>query len=159
MSQRYPRWTNLEFLEFCHPRIRAIFDYWNEKRGDRKMPSRTDIDPLEMPSYLPGIVMVDVGYEPFSLTYRLVGTREAEARGADPTGKSVFEAWDGRSEDDVIENYRQVIARKAPLYDADRTLDPERDWLEAGTVFLPLSDDGETVNKVLIYTEYRDRRS
>ena len=148
MSQRYPRWTNLEFLEFCHPRIRAIFDYWNEKRGDRKMPS-----------YLPGIVMVDVGYEPFSLTYRLVGTREAEARGADPTGKSVFEAWDGRSEDDVIENYRQVIARKVPLYDGDRTLDPERDWLEAGTVFLPLSDDGETVNKVLIYTEYRDRRS
>jgi hypothetical protein len=57
----------------------------------------------------------------------------------------------------VIENYQQVIARKAPLYDADRTLDPTREWLEAGTVFLPLSDDGQTVNKILIYTEYKDR--
>ena len=32
-----------------------------------------------------------------------------------------------------------------------------REWLEAGTVFLPLSDDGQIVNKVLIYTEYTDR--
>jgi hypothetical protein len=158
MSSRYPRWTNLAFLEFCHPRIRALYEYWMVKRGVRNMPSRTDIDPLDLPSYLPGIVMVDVEYEPFSLIYRLVGTREAEARGQDPTGRSVFEAWDGRSLEDVLENYRQCIARKGPLYDADRTLDPERNWLEAGTVFLPLSDDGETVNKILIYTEYKDRK-
>ena len=35
-----------------------------------------------------------------------------------------------------------VIEKKCALYDADRTMDPEREWLEAGTVFLPLSDDG-----------------
>jgi hypothetical protein len=157
MSKRYPRWTNLDFLEFCHPRILALYQYWNSKRGNRLMPSRADIDPLDFPTYLPGIVMVDVGYEPLTLTYRLVGTREAEARGHNPTGRSVFEAWDGRSQEDVIENYQSVIARKGPLYDADRTLDPTREWLEAGTVFLPLSDDGETVNKILIYTEYKDR--
>lgn len=157
MSKRYPRWTNLDFLEFCHPRILALYQYWNSKRGKRLMPSRADIDPLDFPSYLPGIVMVDVGHEPLTLTYRLVGTREAEARGHNPTGRSVFEAWDGRSQEDVIENYQSVVSRKGPLYDADRTLDPTREWLEAGTVFLPLSDDDETVNKILIYTEYKDR--
>ena len=157
MSSRYPRWTSLDFLEFCHPRVLALYHYWNSKRGNRLMPRRADIDPLDFPSYLPGVVMVDVGYEPLTLTYRLVGTREAGARGRDPTGESVFESWDGRSQEDVIENYQQVIARKSPLYDADRTQDPQREWLEAGTVFLPLSDDGETVNKILIYTEYKDR--
>ena len=55
------------------------------------MPSRADIEPLDLPSYLPGIVMVDVGHDPYTLTYRLVGTREAEARGHNPTGKSVFD--------------------------------------------------------------------
>ena len=25
MSNRYPRWTTLDFLDFCHPRIRAIY--------------------------------------------------------------------------------------------------------------------------------------
>ena len=157
MSKRYPRWTNLDFLEFCHPRILALYHYWNGKRGNRLMPTRADIDPVDFPSYLPGIVMVDVGYEPFTLIYRLVGTREAEARGHNPTGRSVFEGWDGRSQEDVIENYQLVVARKSPLYDADRTLDPTREWLEAGTVFLPLSGDGQTVNKILIYTEYKDR--
>lgn len=157
MSKRYPRSTNLDFLEFCHPRILALYQYWNSKRGTRLMPSRADIDPLDFPGYLPGIVMVDVGYEPFTLTYRLVGTRECEARGHNPTGRSVFEAWDGRSQEDVIENYRQVVARKAPIYDFDRTHDPQREWIENGTVFLPLADDGETVNKILIYTEYKDR--
>ena len=62
MSKRYPRWTNLDFLEFCHPRILALYQYWNSKRGNRLMPSRADIDPLDFPTYLPGIVMVDVYY-------------------------------------------------------------------------------------------------
>ncbi len=84
MSNRYPRWTSLAFLEFCHPRIRALYEYWNGKRGARRMPRRADIDPMEIPSYLPGIVMVDIGYEPFSLTYRVVGTR-ARRRRAAPT--------------------------------------------------------------------------
>ena len=140
MSSRYPRWTNLDFLDFCHPRIREIYDYWNGKRGKRPMPSRADIEPLDLPSFLPGIVMVDIGYEPYTLTYRLVGTREAEARGHNPTGKSVFDNWDGRSAEDVLENYRLVIEKKCVLYDADRTLDPDRNWLEAGTSFLPLSE-------------------
>lgn len=159
MSDRYPRCTTLEFLEFCHPRIREIYDYWNGKRAGRLMPRRADIEPLDLPSFLPGIVMVDVGYAPLSLTYRVIGTREAEARGHNPTGKSVFDNWDGRSQEDVLENYRLVVGNRHPLYDGDRTMDPERDWLEAGTVFLPLSDDGETVNKILIYTEYKDRRA
>jgi hypothetical protein len=64
MSSRYPRWTNLDFLDFCHPRIREIYDYWNGKRGDRLMPRRADIEPLDLPSFLPGIVMVDIGYQP-----------------------------------------------------------------------------------------------
>jgi hypothetical protein len=71
----------------------------------------------------------------------------------------VFDNWDGRSQQDVLENYRLVVEKKCVLYDADRTMDPERDWLEHGTVFLPLSDDGETVNKILIYTEYKDRQA
>jgi hypothetical protein len=158
MSNRYPRWITLDFLDFCHPRIREIYEYWNGKRAGRAMPRRADIEPLDLPSFLPGIVMVDVAYEPYSLIYRLVGTREAEARGHNPTGKSVFDNWDGRSQEDVLENYRLVIEKKCVLYDADRSMDPERDWLEAGTVFLPLSDDGETVNKTLIYTEYKDRQ-
>ena len=71
----------------------------------------------------------------------------------------MFDNWDGRSQEDVLENYRLVIEKKCVLYDGDRTMDPERDWLESGTIFLPLSDDGETVNKILIYTEYKDRQA
>ena len=53
MSNRYPRWINLDFLDFCHPRIREIYDYWNGKRAGRLMPGRADIEPadlLELPA-------------------------------------------------------------------------------------------------------------
>ena len=76
--------------------------------------------------------MVDVGYEPYSLTYRLVGTREAEARGHNPTGKSVFDNWDGRSKEDVLENYRLVIETKCVLLTT-----PIAPWIPSATGWRP----------------------
>ena len=31
-----------------HPKIQRMHEYWLAKRADRLMPSRTDVDPLEL---------------------------------------------------------------------------------------------------------------
>ena len=77
--------------------IRALYDYWDGKRGGRRMPARPDIDPLEFVPHLPGIMLVDVVADERRFVYRLVGTREVEARGEDPTGKSVVDKYFGSS--------------------------------------------------------------
>jgi hypothetical protein len=32
-----------------HPKVRRMYEYWLAKRAGRRMPSRSDIDPLELP--------------------------------------------------------------------------------------------------------------
>jgi hypothetical protein len=151
----YRRTTNLGFLETCHPRIAEIYRYWDRKRDDRAMPSRGDIDPSEIKSFLPAIIIVDVvPTEPPNFVYRLVGTREVEARGTDPTGRLVGEEWFGITAEEVLTNYRTVVENRAVLLDTEYRNVLELQMREAGTIFLPLSDDGETVSKILIYTEY-----
>ncbi len=119
------------------------------------MPSRADIGPSEMIPYLPNIILVDVvGTEPLSLIYRLVGTREVAVRGNDPTNQRVEDSFYCRSRDAALANYRDVIARKAPVFDVDERLSPFSRLNEHGSVFLPLSDDERTVSKILVYTAF-----
>lgn len=151
-----PRPTTPEFLASCHPSIREIHAYWDGKRRGRRMPSRADIDPAEMVPFLPNLTLVDVAStEPLSLVYRLVGTREVAARGNDPTGRTVAEAFYGRSLEGAMANYRAVIDGRIPVFDPDDKTSPHGRLSERGSIFLPLSDDGETVNKVLVYTAYK----
>src|SRR3546814_17338771 len=90
MPGPYRRTTSLGFLETCHPRIAEMYRYWDKKRGNRAMPSRGDIDPSEIKSFLPGIIIVDVlPTEPAAFVYRLVGTRAVDPRGFEPHGLPV----------------------------------------------------------------------
>lgn len=146
-----------DLREHCSARTCEIFDYWREKCGERSMPSRADIDPIEFKYHLPGIMLVEVLNDPLRFIYRVVGTREVEARGMDPTGKEVGDAWFGSSLERVYENYRYVVENRSYLYDFERGLSDKGRLRECEVLFLPLSDDGETVDKILIYSHY-DRR-
>jgi hypothetical protein len=150
----YPRWTDLAFLERCDPKVAQFYRYWDCKRGGRAMPSRSDIHPVEIPSFLPGIVLVDVFRDPLHLVYRLVGTREVAYRGNDPTGKDVATHYFGSSRDEVMRNYQLVIDRRSFVYDEDWCMSPVSTMREAGTILLPLSADDAEVDMVLIYNHY-----
>ena len=91
-----------------------MYRYWAEKCGDRAMPARADIDPIEMPKHLlRGICIVDVVADERRYVYRLVGTGDVEVRGNDPTGKSVLEGFFGPSADDVLGCYDKVVETTA----------------------------------------------
>lgn len=152
-SRGYPRTTSLDFLKRCRRETAAFFLYWESKRCGRAMPSRADIDPLEMKSWLPGVALVDVQRNPYRLIYRLVGTRATKLRGQEVTGMAVQDAWFGASLDAALENYRLVIEEVRPVYDWDRTPAPSGFAREAETLLLPLSSDGTTVDMVLVYQE------
>jgi len=151
------RLVTRDLLERCSQRSRELFVYWDEKRGERAMPARADIDPIEFRFHLPGVILVDVYRDPMRFVYRVVGTREVEARGMDPTGKEVHESWFGSSLQRVLENYFYVVDQGSYLCDFERGLSDKGRLRECEVLFLPLGDDGQTVNKILIYSHY-DRR-
>lgn len=144
-----------DFIADCHPRVRAIYYYWDSKRGDRRMPSRADLDPTEIPRHLSSLCLVDVVPDERCYVYRLIGTNEASMRGRDPTGHAVGEAYFGTSRDSVFLNYDAVKDTKAPRVDRDPSITSDNRFICHESIFLPLSSDGENVTMILVYTVYK----
>lgn len=151
---QYRRTVDLEFLERCSPEIRELYQYWDSKRRGRLMPARTDIDPVEIPRLLAGIILIDVSHDPVRLRYRLVGTREVEARGSDPTGLDVAQHAFGSDRDEVLKSYMMVVERRCPVYDEEPAETQNPILREAGMLMTPLSTDGETVDMIFCYVHY-----
>lgn len=133
----------------------AVYAYWNSKRRGRAMPSRADIDPLEMKQFLPQLVLLDVEGEPPRFRYRLVGTEVTQVRRglskSDPTGQFVDEVTHHQGTGAVLAHYRRVVAERKPSTDAGTyTPSPERPWIRFSRLVLPLSADDVAVNMLLV---------
>ncbi|HEX2112842.1 MAG TPA: PAS domain-containing protein [Alphaproteobacteria bacterium] len=130
-------------------RLHAVLRYWTEKRGDQPMPSRRQIDPLELgPAVLPHLMLVDVEPGP-RFRYRLFGTAVSEAFGTDPTGQYIDAVMVGKYKDFLLGLYQDLITMKKPVYSTS-IYGAQRDakmWTQR--LMLPLSSDGESVDMVL----------
>jgi hypothetical protein len=143
-----------DFIADCHERVRAIYRYWDSKRNGRLMPRRADLDPLDIPRFLPDICLVDVVPDERKYVYRLIGTNEVAMRGRDPTGLPVGEGYFGTSAQSVFLNYDGVTQTRAPRLDRDPSITRDNRFIQHESIFLPLSDDGQTVNMILVFTVY-----
>lgn len=139
----------------CHPDILKMLAYWEGKRHGRAMPRRADIDPAELVGLLPNIMLIDVVDDERRFVYRLVGTGEVQVRGNDPTGKSVRDGYFASTPDVALENYQKVCNTKEPYYEEDQFHVIDR-YICESNIFLPLSDDDRTVNKILVFSINRD---
>jgi len=146
------------FLGDCDPRVQAIYEYWDGKRNGRRMPSRGDIDPVEIPSFLPCIILVDVSHDPVVCRYRLVGTDIVYRRGFDPTGKTVGDTYLGGSREQVLRHYREVVNLQTVKYVDEPFVEP-RGWpVKAERLMMPLSNDGDRVDMVFIYAIWNEKK-
>lgn len=143
--------------EACSPRVLELFKYWDARRGTRAMPRRQDIDPADFVSQLPYVMLVDIeGIDETGVgifRYRLVGTGEVDLRGQDPTGKLVRDAFFGPNAEDVIDCYEHVRRSGSFLLDPGRCISREGTFTNNVTLFLPLSEDGETVSQILVLAD------
>lgn len=145
------------FMDRVRPQIASLFCYWRDKCGERTMPRRKDIDPAELAAHLPGILLVDVeGTGPDGcgiFRYRVVGTRQVASRGRDTTGQRVEDGYFGRSAKDVLASYEKVRAQGTAIYRTVDFVTEEGLRIEDASVFLPLSENGNDVSQILVYTE------
>lgn len=144
-------------------RLRRAFVYWQERRGDRAAPSRADLDPTDIPSLLPHLMLVEVGSGKEQLRYRLVGTEVERNFGISMTGRFIDEVMRGRYLEFIRSLYRQVIDHCIPIYSENTFSDPDsraflQGWpLRTARVMLPLASAGTAVDMIMIaQVFYRD---
>ena len=139
----------------CHPDILKMLTYWEGRCQGRTMPRRSDIDPADLVGLLPNVMLVDVVDDDRRFVYRLVGTGEVQVRGHDPTGKSVRDGYFAATPEEAERRYETVCTTRVPFYEVDNFQVVDRYICEAN-LFLPLSDDDQTVNKILVFSINRD---
>jgi hypothetical protein len=130
------------------PRLHAVYDYWQKKRGTRALPARRDIDPTELVNVLPHLMLIDVEEGP-RFRYRLFGTAVADAFGSDPTGKYIDEVMVGAYKAFLLGLYNDLITSKKPIYSTSIYGGERHGQLWTQRLMLPLASDGATVDKVL----------
>lgn len=136
-------------LHFQNPKLHGLVRYWEEKRGTRPMPSRADIDPLELGEHMGNLILIDVEHEPVRLRYRLVGTNITAAMARDSTGKYYDEIYAEENLKHIYASFHWIFEHKAPLRTHGQAYYPDKNFYDYEALNLPLSDDGETVNMVL----------
>jgi len=142
-----------------NPILDVYYDYWHSKRPTDGLPRRDDIRPEELGSYLPYATLFDVLDEPsiyqdFRLVIRLVGTHVAEAFG-EIAGKDAAEIPNQATAKRVYYMAALACAKHAPVMSRVRGYAPGREHMEAFALYSPLSDSGETIDKILAAAEVR----
>jgi hypothetical protein len=137
------------------PKLRRFHRYWLEKRGERRMPARRDIDPLDFPYLLGNLMLIDVLADPQRFRVRLHSANVVARMQYDMTGKLLDEVPRPEWRAYIIERCRGLVEAGEPLLlTNDLWLDGRTSHYEA--LWLPLSEDGVRVTMLvcgLIYGE------
>ena len=147
------------FLSDCHELIAEIYSIWLTWGDAGKLPSRSDFDPIDLVKFLPNVCLVDVDYQNRDFIYRLLGTAAVEFRRSDPTGLSVKDNFIGESYERAWKSYCIVVDRRSFLYDFSTSLSPSGFSITDETIFLPLSNDGERVDMIFVFSTGFNHRS
>ncbi len=136
--------------------VAEILQFWRNARANRPMPARADINPVDLgPKLLPHILLLDVEHRPrLRFRWRLIGTHTTEVYKRDMTGAY----WDEIYSDEVMASLRLradwVLEHRLPLRSVGHATSSERDFESHEALYMPLSDDGETINMMLLASIY-----
>ncbi|HEX7967848.1 MAG TPA: PAS domain-containing protein [Stellaceae bacterium] len=137
------------------PNLRRLYAYWDGLRRGREFPARRDVDPLDFPYALGHIALLDVLYGPLRFRFRLHGTALVLRAGYDMTGKMADELPNLANRTKLLERCRRVIETRRPVATiGERAVGRHTCGFEV--LWLPLSDDGNSISMLLGGLFYRD---
>jgi hypothetical protein len=90
-----------------HASTRAVFDYWNRKRGIRPAPERADIEPAEIRQALSDTFLLAADFLD-QLRFRLAGTRICALFGREIKGEAFAELW-GETSRKAIDDLLAIV--------------------------------------------------
>ncbi len=125
-----------------HASTRAIFDYWNRKRGRRAAPDRSDIDPADIRHVLGDTFMLAADFVD-DIRFRLAGTRVCALFTREIKGEAFNAQWSKSSSEHIDELLTAVINEKVGAVAGIVGRTEDGDEVELELLLLPLAHAGQ----------------
>lgn len=134
-------------------RLRVLCSYWLERRGDRTMPRRADIDPADLPEILPYVWVYDY-MPPDRFRCRMIGERVGRLFYPPPVGRLIDEIFTADKVPEITNRFMSMVVRRQAAHTLGScTLSTGRK-VPGERITLPLSDDGEIADALIGATVY-----
>lgn len=134
--------------------LRSCFELWLSKRDGRELPTRQEFTMHNLKRVLPFVTIFSVEHDPLRFTYSLVGTAITEMMGYDITGKAINDYPHLETSKNNIE---WLVNNRKPYFIKDSpTIWAKKDYQNFSVLSLPLSDDGEVINKIITICHFHD---
>jgi len=99
------------------PRLAKFLAHWVSIAGDQPLPSRADLDPVDVPDLLPFVFLVEVlPGQPVDFVYRLIGSDIVANTARSHVGRRLSEIAHEGTQGRLIEAYRQTLASRTPSF-------------------------------------------
>lgn len=152
-----------EFTEVSGPAIEGknrvvdfFYHYWRDKCAGDHLPARADIRPTEISHFIDHTVIMDVGgsLPDFTLNIRLIGTHVTTFYG-EITGKDVREMSNQNAAERIYHICTKVLADRQPHLTVTPAFSPDRQYLEAYALYMPLFGDDGRIDKIMVAVDVR----
>jgi len=150
--------AEIPYPEVSSPILRAGYDYWFGRKGDRPFPSRAEFDPLvEITRLARNLMLLDVSHDPLDFRYRLIGTAVREHLGENWTGRRWSEIEFQRPPNPIWEHHQSVVDSRRPRFLRPDYVGPHRSFLFVESAVLPLGDAQERIDMLMLFVDFRSK--
>lgn len=138
------------------PSVLALHDYWLRLRGTRRFPTKAEIDVAAIPQLAPGLILLEVFYDPLDFEYRIIGDDIASRLG-NVKGRRVRDAALVNASSSAYANYCAVVESGRPqfLEGLAAAAFPDSRPRLLSRVHCPLSADGQRIDHIISYATFR----
>ncbi|UTW56374.1 PAS domain-containing protein [Kordiimonas sp. SCSIO 12610] len=124
------------------------------ERQDRYLPQRSDFHPAEFGVHMKNVVVFDISKNPTDFQYRLFGTAVRANSDQDYTGQALSTIKGKGPESELWNALIEVRDSQKPVYKAMPYVGPSQDYKHLTVLFLPLSSDNKSCDKILLVKNY-----
>lgn len=153
LAGRFRMSSGAELLEIlpenADPEMRWMVDYWTSKRGDRLIPLRSDIDPLDFYKFWPTIYLLE-GASLEELIVKVAGTAYRSLYGFEVTGRRIIDIIPEEIAPQVVEDYAACLDKSIPVYrESSMTWRARNAPVSYNRLLLPFGRNTQTVGYIL----------
>ncbi|WOF74391.1 PAS domain-containing protein [Parvibaculaceae bacterium PLY_AMNH_Bact1] len=131
-----------------HQTVQGLLDYWNELRGSRPAPKRSEIEPRDLKRVLPHVFILERN-DRWTYRFRLAGTGLCNVYGMEFRRHNMAALWQDESQQEILKLLNDVTGTGAIGLVEYTAETPDNRQLSLEMVLLPLAQDNGAVTRVL----------